>query len=581
MTKPQDFDPETTIEDDARVPFLKDLGAGNFQDSYILGSSMKAAFANPTTLTLPIQTDGKLVDSFITYNPSTEEYTSTKDWIFPAASISVGPDVKLTNQAGFLSRIDRTIFPNTKNILVDRFYDDDGTDTNITAVKLDPFEWGTFQPFFNVNETITNGNEIVFAFQQLEDAYNSGHIWRGVSGVMRFDVFIDPAQPSGQTEAQAVTSYNSNPEIFVQIVVGAVDMADIDFDNDAPDAWATTTDYQPLDTVTESGTKYTCLEAHTSGTFATDLAANKWRSYDGVQQLYGSDKNFVKGQNLIGVFFPVGGGSVVVKGGDFSGTFKPYFETYFASRFAQNLALQPKIVTVTTTPYTVTDEDILLVDPSAADIVINFPPSADRHDSVTDQARPIMVKNIHDANDFTVSINPDSSEEIDEETIIYLCAKESLEAAPDGSNWWLTSDDQKAAYGFMYLAGNSTATSGSGVNIIAGTYAAPSFLNKFTHSAGRLTYTGKRKLRCVIDVDVGCVEGTEENEYEFTVKLNGTTFKTQKGCSSLGEDQDLMAAPFQIPIELNEDDYIEVFGENVGGSTSYTVRELQVSIQLA
>lgn len=43
-------------------------------------------------------------------------------------------------------------------------------------------------------------------------------------------------------------------------------------------AWATTTAYVVGDvrTVTSSGECYRCLVAHTSGTFATDLAAGKW-----------------------------------------------------------------------------------------------------------------------------------------------------------------------------------------------------------------------------------------------------------------------------------------------------------------
>ena len=43
-----------------------------------------------------------------------------------------------------------------------------------------------------------------------------------------------------------------------------------------PSAWVTTTAYVIGDTTTESGTTYYCSVAHTSGTFATDLAASKW-----------------------------------------------------------------------------------------------------------------------------------------------------------------------------------------------------------------------------------------------------------------------------------------------------------------
>ena len=41
-------------------------------------------------------------------------------------------------------------------------------------------------------------------------------------------------------------------------------------------AWLTSTAYAVNDVVTNSGNTYLCLVAHTSGTFATDLAANKW-----------------------------------------------------------------------------------------------------------------------------------------------------------------------------------------------------------------------------------------------------------------------------------------------------------------
>lgn len=41
-------------------------------------------------------------------------------------------------------------------------------------------------------------------------------------------------------------------------------------------AWLTATAYEPSDIVQESGNAYICVTAHTSGTFATDLAAGRW-----------------------------------------------------------------------------------------------------------------------------------------------------------------------------------------------------------------------------------------------------------------------------------------------------------------
>ena len=47
-------------------------------------------------------------------------------------------------------------------------------------------------------------------------------------------------------------------------------------------AWLTTTAYVIGDLVTNSGNHYRCLVAHTSGTFATDLAAGKWAATAGA-----------------------------------------------------------------------------------------------------------------------------------------------------------------------------------------------------------------------------------------------------------------------------------------------------------
>lgn len=44
-------------------------------------------------------------------------------------------------------------------------------------------------------------------------------------------------------------------------------------------AWLTATSYAVKDVVTQGGIGYVCLVAHTSGVFATDLAANKWAAF--------------------------------------------------------------------------------------------------------------------------------------------------------------------------------------------------------------------------------------------------------------------------------------------------------------
>jgi len=101
----------------------------------------------------------------------------------------------------------------------------------------------------------------------------------------------------------------------------------------------------------------------------------------------------------------------------------------------------PKIVTVTTTPFTATDEDILLIDPGAvgggpADIDIEFPPAADRYDANTETCQPLVIRNIHDSNAERVDLAPDGSEELDEVSAVQLKRGESVIWATDGSDWW-------------------------------------------------------------------------------------------------------------------------------------------------
>lgn len=68
-----------------------------------------------------------------------------------------------------------------------------------------------------------------------------------------------------------------------------------------PTAWTTLTAYAANAAVTESGVAYLAVVAHTSGTFATDLAAGKWVVYQGVTTAALSDNgDSTKGSALVG-----------------------------------------------------------------------------------------------------------------------------------------------------------------------------------------------------------------------------------------------------------------------------------------
>jgi hypothetical protein len=63
--------------------------------------------------------------------------------------------------------------------------------------------------------------------------------------------------------------------------------------------WLTATAYAANDLVTESNNLYVCIVAHTSGAFATDLAAGEWQLIDGDTARIGADQTFT-GINTFG-----------------------------------------------------------------------------------------------------------------------------------------------------------------------------------------------------------------------------------------------------------------------------------------
>lgn len=78
---------------------------------------------------------------------------------------------------------------------------------------------------------------------------------------------------------------NSNDLINVgtvntaELKVAGVTVTDATYVPDWKGPWATSTAYVINDLISEAGSTYICLEAHTSGTFSTDLTANKWELF--------------------------------------------------------------------------------------------------------------------------------------------------------------------------------------------------------------------------------------------------------------------------------------------------------------
>lgn len=95
----------------------------------------------------------------------------------------------------------------------------------------------------------------------------------------RFDTFVN-TDDNYTTNETTPRSVESLPHFIQRMLTQYLTL-------DIQGAWQTTTAYVKQDIVTESGTVYICLEDHTSGTFSTDLASNKWTVYQGLTALTG------------------------------------------------------------------------------------------------------------------------------------------------------------------------------------------------------------------------------------------------------------------------------------------------------
>lgn len=88
----------------------------------------------------------------------------------------------------------------------------------------------------------------------------------------------------GETTANgnAVTEiYDTNRDATLKeapwsFALRRIALVDITKPTTTPTAWITATAYAIGDTVSNGGYNFACVTAHTSGTFATDLAASKW-----------------------------------------------------------------------------------------------------------------------------------------------------------------------------------------------------------------------------------------------------------------------------------------------------------------
>lgn len=131
-----------------------------------------------------------------------------------------------------------------------------------------------------------------------------------------------------------------------------------------------------------------------------------------------------------------------------------------------------------------------------------------------------------------------------------------------------------AIYGRAYFAGNASATTIAGIGApvkVTGT-ASAGLLAGFTHSSGRLTYTGAT-ARVVTASVMASLASTSGDKCGISVAVNGSP--VAEFYSTVGTGTAFVAA--QTLVELVQGDYLEAFVSNETATNSVTVSDLSLA----
>lgn len=141
----------------------------------------------------------------------------------------------------------------------------------------------------------------------------------------------------------------------------------------------------------------------------------------------------------------------------------------------------------------------------------------------------------------------------------------------------IINSDEIAQY---YMNGNATATTiatiGTAVKI-AGTTTAASFNQKFDHTDNKATYVGSRKRFFKVAATLSAESGNN-NEIGIYIAKNGTLLTESEVYITTNAGGRAENGVVQTIVELEQDDYIEIFVENDTSTSDVTVSELNVIV---
>lgn len=135
-------------------------------------------------------------------------------------------------------------------------------------------------------------------------------------------------------------------------------------------------------------------------------------------------------------------------------------------------------------------------------------------------------------------------------------------------------------YGGFYIT-SSSETSISAVDTwtkAAGTTAALDLAN-FTHSTGRLTYTGTSDIEIVARAQMSVTSAGNSKTYKFGISKNGTVLPASILSRKIGTGADVGALGVQAEAQLSTNDYIEVVVQNTTDATNCTLEYGSIIVQ--
>jgi hypothetical protein len=140
---------------------------------------------------------------------------------------------------------------------------------------------------------------------------------------------------------------------------------------------------------------------------------------------------------------------------------------------------------------------------------------------------------------------------------------------------------QASSYGSMYMQSNASASNTTIFIKTTGTTIAGSNLNNFTHTNGRLAYTGSNTIVVCASGSVWSSYAVSNNVHTYTFAKNGTviTESVTQG-SPQGGGGTKFNIPFSVIVQLSTNDYLEVYMKNSAANNMTPIDMIVTIVQV-